>query len=99
MSELYAVSSQVGQSTCPNRRMLRFPPFAVLLWSLAMARPLLALLLLLMPVLASAQTFRFGLRRDIATSLDPAGVAVGDFDRDGRLDFAVTERGIDSMTV
>jgi hypothetical protein len=40
-----------------------------------MARPLFALLLLLMPILASAQTFRFGLRRDIPTSVDPAGVA------------------------
>jgi hypothetical protein len=64
-----------------------------------MARPFLIVLLLLVPVLASAQTFRFGLRRDLPTGVDPAGVAVADFDRDGNLDVAVTERGVDSMSV
>jgi len=43
--------------------------------------------------------FDFGLRRDLPAGQNPAAVAVGDFNRDGNVDFAVAERAVDSLSV
>ena len=48
---------------------------------------------------ASSAPFELGLTRNLAVGAGPSGVVVADFDRDGNLDIAVTERDIDSLSV
>ena len=59
----------------------------------------LVLLFVLIPTLALAQVFPRGSRRILSVNNDPTGVALADFDRDGNLDLAVTERGLDRFSL
>ena len=64
------------------------------------ARPLLFLLLAcVLADAALASPFTLGLRRDLPAGQNPSAVALGDFDRDGNLDLAVVEKGVDSVAV
>jgi hypothetical protein len=48
---------------------------------------------------ADAQAFKLALRRDFNAGSEPAAVAVADFNADGKLDYVVTNRAADSLTV
>ena len=48
---------------------------------------------------ASAAPFDLGLTRNLPTGAGASGVVVDDFDHDGNVDFAVTQRTVDSVSV
>jgi hypothetical protein len=59
----------------------------------------LLVLFILLPVVALAQPFSPGARRGIALFGEPTGAALADFNRDGHLDLAVTERTTDFLDI
>jgi len=48
---------------------------------------------------ASAAPFDLGTQRNLPVGAAPSGVVIEDFNGDGNLDFAVTQRDVDSLTV
>ena len=59
----------------------------------------LVVLFIVLPAMALAQPFSPGARRNIALFGEPTGVALADFNRDGNLDLAVTERTTDFLDI